>query len=85
MTDTAPARTRALADAVLRAAFTAAYQIARLWWFVRRPQHDGAYVAVWQGEELLLIRNSYKPGDTVPCGGIGRGESPLQAARENTL
>jgi ADP-ribose pyrophosphatase YjhB (NUDIX family) len=58
-----------------------AYTLARAWWFVRRPNVEGAYVAVWWDDRLLLIRNSYKPGETVPCGGVQRGESPRAAAR----
>lgn len=68
-------------DRVWRAAFWVAYRLARAWWFVRRPSVRGAYVALWCGDELLLIRNSYKRGETVPCGGIGRRESPRAAAR----
>jgi 8-oxo-dGTP diphosphatase len=68
-------------DALWRAIFTIGYRAARVWWFVRRPEQRGAYVALWFGDELLTIRNSYKPGVTVPCGGIGRGESPREAAR----
>lgn len=68
-------------DAVYRGVFIVGYRVARLWWFVRRPVQHGAYVALWCEDELLMIRNSYKKGDTVPCGGIAPGESPLQAAQ----
>ena len=47
----------------------------------RNPLTHGAYVAVWSGERLLLIRNSYKPGETLPAGGLKRGESHREAAR----
>jgi 8-oxo-dGTP diphosphatase len=36
---------------------------------------------VWSGGRLLLIRNSYKPGETLPAGGLKRGESHREAAR----
>lgn len=68
-------------DALWRAIFIVGYRAALLWWFVRRPEQQGAYVALWHGDKLLMIRNSYKSGDTVPCGGVGPGESALEAAR----
>jgi 8-oxo-dGTP pyrophosphatase MutT (NUDIX family) len=68
-------------DALWRAFYNFAYRLLRAWWFVRRPAYKGAYVAVWRGEELLLIQNSYRRGYTVPCGSFKRGESPREAAR----
>jgi ADP-ribose pyrophosphatase YjhB (NUDIX family) len=68
-------------DALWRAIYIVGYRAALVWWFVRRPQQRGAYVAVWHADELLMIRNSYKRGETFPCGGVARGESPLEAAR----
>ena len=41
----------------------------------------GSYVAVWHGDRLLVIRNSYKSGETLPCGGLKRGETHRAAAR----
>lgn len=38
-------------------------------------------MAVWQDTRLLLIRNSYRSAETVPCGAIEDGESPREAAR----
>jgi 8-oxo-dGTP diphosphatase len=84
-------------DAAWRGALTIAYQLLRVWWFVRRPTHHGAHVivrrqrpaaarpsGVAEGAALewqwLLVRNSYKSGLTVPCGGIQRGELPVNAA-----
>ncbi len=68
-------------DAGWRALYFLAYRIMRVWWFIRRPRGRGAYVAVWRGDELLLIQNSYRAGYTVPCGNIKRGESARDAAR----
>lgn len=70
----------AMVDALWRTAYRAAFVLLRAWWFVRRPEVQGAYVAVWHDGRLLLIQNSYRPGETVPCGAIGRGESPRTAA-----
>ena len=68
-------------DALFRIAFISAYRVLRVWWFVRRPAVRGAFVAVWHGDHLLLIRNSYRGGETLPCGHIGRRETPRAAAR----
>jgi ADP-ribose pyrophosphatase YjhB (NUDIX family) len=70
-----------LVDAAWRAAYIAAYWILRGWWFVRRPHSYGAFVFLWRGDDLLLIRNSYRSGYTVPSGNLDRGETPRQAAR----
>lgn len=70
----------ALPDALWRIGLRAAYRILRVAWWLRRPVMHGAYVAVWQDDRLLLVRNSYRRGETVPCGAIGRSESPRQAA-----
>ncbi len=68
-------------DRMWRAGLFVAYRAARAWWFVRRPSVRSAYVAVWWDGRLLVIRNSYKRGETVPCGGLRRGESPRSGAR----
>jgi 8-oxo-dGTP diphosphatase len=71
----------AIADALWRLAYRVAYRLMRVWWWIRRPAQNSAYVAVWRGDDLLLIRNSYRSGVTIPCGDIGRRETPRQAAR----
>jgi 8-oxo-dGTP diphosphatase len=81
MTGEAPSIWLRLLDHAWRAGLRAAYWILRGWWFVRRPTKEGAFVAVWRGDELLLIRNSYRRGITVPSGGVDQGETPREAAR----
>jgi ADP-ribose pyrophosphatase YjhB (NUDIX family) len=68
-------------DRVWRLGLRGAYWTLRLWWLLRRPSLDSAFVAVWRENELLLIRNSYRPGYTVPCGNLAAGETPREAAR----
>ena len=68
-------------DAFARAGYRVAFCVLRLWWFVRRPHVQGAFVAVWYDGSLLLIRNSYRPGETLPCGQIERGETPRVGAQ----
>ena len=68
-------------DFLARFALRIGYRALRIWWRVRRPALTGSYVAVWHGDRLLLIRNSYKSGETLPCGGLKRGETHRGAAR----
>lgn len=68
-------------DPLVRLIYRLGYPVARLWWFVRRPPHQGVVVAVWHAGRLLLIDNSYRVRPSLPGGGIGRGETPEQAAR----
>ena len=70
-----------MTDRLWRALLFVLYRGLRVWWFVRRPAVAGAFVAVWVGDRLLLVRNSYRHGETLPCGTIARRESPRQAAR----
>ena len=56
-----------MTNALVRLVLRAAYRLARAWWFVRRPEAHGAFVAVWHADRLLLVRNSYRGGECVPC------------------
>jgi ADP-ribose pyrophosphatase YjhB (NUDIX family) len=67
-------------DLLWRVALRIAIRLLRVLWFFQRPTTRGAYVAVWWGDRLLLIRNSYRPGEAVPCGAVGRGETAVHAA-----
>jgi 8-oxo-dGTP pyrophosphatase MutT (NUDIX family) len=58
----------------------ALYGLASAYWFLRRPKTHGAYVAVWVGDTLLCLQNTYRREITVPSGGIRPGEPPLAAA-----
>ncbi len=68
-------------NALYRGGLWLGYRALLLKWRLRRPTLQGAYVAVWHDERLLLIRNSYKRGMTLPCGGLKRRESHRAAAR----
>jgi 8-oxo-dGTP pyrophosphatase MutT (NUDIX family) len=41
----------------------------------------GVAIAVYVGDALLLVRPSYRAGWHFPGGGVGRGETPEEAAR----
>lgn len=70
----------ALRDALWRGGMRVAYRAQLVWWRVRRPHVHGSYVAVWHDGRVLLIRNSYRRRDSLPAGGLRRGEAPLAAA-----
>jgi 8-oxo-dGTP pyrophosphatase MutT (NUDIX family) len=57
------------------------YRVVRIWWFLRRPEHEGAIIALWHRRRLLLVRSSYRPGWELPGGGVDPGEAPEAAAR----
>ena len=67
-------------DAAWRAGLWLAYRVLRIGWRLFRPKGHGALVAVWCDGRVLLVRNSYRDKLALPAGGIGRGETPLQAA-----
>lgn len=71
--------------AVHRLALKVAYQLALIYWRIFRPTGRGAYVAVWHDGCVLAIRNSYKPGWTLPAGGVGHSESVEDAAARELL
>jgi len=56
------------------------YQLARVWWHLRRPHHEGALVAIYVGRTLLLVKSSYRPEWNLPGGSVSAGETPYEAA-----
>ncbi len=68
-------------DPFWRLAYRVGFRAARLWWRLRRPDHDGAVVAVWCGGRILAVRQSYRANPSWPGGGLRRGEAPRDAAR----
>jgi 8-oxo-dGTP pyrophosphatase MutT (NUDIX family) len=67
--------------AVNRALLRFAYLGARVLWFVLRPAHEGAVVALWRGDRVVLVHQTYRRRWTFPGGGVGRGEAPEAAVR----
>jgi 8-oxo-dGTP diphosphatase len=68
-------------DAAWRLVFRLGFPLARVWWRLRRPRHEGALVAVHVGRALLLVRSSYRVEWNFPGGSVKRGETPDAAAR----
>ena len=70
-----------LVDTAWQLVFRLGFPLARAWWRLRRPQHEGALVAIHVGQSLLLLRPSYLSSWTFPGGGIHRGETAEASAR----
>ncbi len=70
-----------LVDLAWRTAFRLGFRVARVWWRVRRPRHEGALVVIHVGAAVLLVRSSYRRAWNFPGGGVRRGEAPEAAAR----
>ena len=67
-------------DRLWQLLYQAAYLLCRCFWFMFRPMGKGTLVAVWHGGRLLLIRNGYRRGYSLPGGGRHAGESARKAA-----
>jgi hypothetical protein len=72
-----------LVDLSWRTAFRLGFPLARLWWRMTAPRHEGVLVAAYIGPALLLVRSSYRRGWHLPGGGVRRGEMPETAARRS--
>jgi 8-oxo-dGTP diphosphatase len=73
-------RPATLIDAIWRMALRLGYPLARTWWHVRRPRHEGALVAIYVGQSLLLVKASYRAEWNFPGGSVHPGETPEVAA-----
>ena len=72
-------------DKFIRVTYRVAYLGHLLVNYFFRLKTRGAYAALWLDGRILLIRNSYKSVYTLPCGGIDRGETTVEAARRELL
>jgi 8-oxo-dGTP diphosphatase len=65
-----------LLDAAWRTAYRVGFPLARIWWRLRHQHHEGALVAVYVGQALLLVRSSYRIEWNFPGGTVRQGETP---------
>jgi 8-oxo-dGTP pyrophosphatase MutT (NUDIX family) len=68
-------------DWIIQRGYRAAFRIMRAWWWLRRPQHHGALVAIWLDGSVLIVQQSYRHTLNFPGGGVRRGEPAQEAAR----
>lgn len=64
----------------LRLAYRLTYQTLRLWWRLRRPAAEGAAIALWGPDGLLVVRPSYRDELDLPGGHRDRGETATACA-----
>ncbi|MBP0595289.1 NUDIX hydrolase [Paraburkholderia sp. LEh10] len=69
-----------LIDSVWRLVLRLGFRLARAWWHLRRPSHEGALVAIYVGKALLLVKSSYRAEWSFPGGSLRPGEAPHAAA-----
>ncbi|HVE10619.1 MAG TPA: NUDIX hydrolase [Paraburkholderia sp.] len=74
-------RPAALGDFVWRMVLWLGFRVARVWWRFRQPEHEGALVAIYVGQSLLLLKSSYRTEWNFPGGSVHAGETPAAAAR----
>jgi len=67
-------------DSLWQYFYRLAYLILRCFWFIFRPKGQGSLVAVWFEGRLLLVRNGYRRGYSLPGGNRKSGESARRAA-----
>lgn len=70
-----------LIDALWRVVLRLGFPLARAWWRLRRPHHEGALVAIYVGPALLLLKSSYRAEWNFPGGSVHPGEAPEAAAQ----
>jgi len=74
-----------LIDAGFQFTYRLAYQLLRLWWFLRKPVHYAAAVAVWHDGRVLMLRTSYRAVLEFPGGRLASGETARDGARRELL
>jgi 8-oxo-dGTP pyrophosphatase MutT (NUDIX family) len=69
-----------LTDTLLRAILTAAHQLLKTGWFVRRPRTYGAHaLALTPERKIILVKLRYAKGWRLPGGGRNPDEDPRDA------
>jgi 8-oxo-dGTP diphosphatase len=74
-----------LRDRAWQTIYRLAFPLARRWWGLRGQPHQGALVAVWVDQALLLVRSSYRSEWNFPGGSVHAGETPEAAARRELI
>jgi 8-oxo-dGTP diphosphatase len=65
---------------LIQLTYRAAYLLAGVWWFLRRPRTTGSIVAIWHDGRVLLVQSSYRRQLMLPGGFVKPGESSVDAA-----
>lgn len=70
----------AVRDAFVRLYLRVGYRVITVGWWLFRPHTEGAQVAIWVDQRVLVIRNSYRRGLALPGGAPKRGEALIDTA-----
>jgi ADP-ribose pyrophosphatase YjhB (NUDIX family) len=68
-----------------RLALKIAYRIQLFLWWCLRPERPSAHVALLCGDQVLVVRNSYRPRIGLPAGQAHSGESLERGALRELL
>jgi len=68
-------------DHTFQLGFRCAYRLAKSYWFFSNKTSRGAQVIVYVGENILLVRSSYRNKFTFPGGYIENKETPIETAK----
>ena len=69
-----------LFDGSARFIFKYGYKAMRVVWRYYKPRHNGVGVLIRHVDQVLAVRHSYRPGYTIPGGGMNRRENARQTA-----
>ena len=78
--DPAPSQKATIVDRGFQFAYVCAYQLMRTYWRLSHPTTHGALVLIWNGGEVLLVKNSYVNYYSAPGGYVRDGETSRAAA-----
>jgi 8-oxo-dGTP diphosphatase len=78
-------RPATLIDYVWRMVLRLGFRFARAWRHLRRPRHEGALIAIYVGQALLLVKSSYRAEWNLPGGSVRPGEAPDTAAQRDRV
>lgn len=67
-------------NTVTRAFLRIVYWAGLVFCFIFRPAFKAAIVAIWSGDRILIVKNSYYSKFVIPGGYVQRGEKPAEAA-----
>jgi 8-oxo-dGTP pyrophosphatase MutT (NUDIX family) len=73
-------RAPTLVDFGWQMAYRLGFPMTRVVWWLRQNHHEGALVALYVGQRLLLLRSSYRNAWNFPGGTVRHGETPEAAA-----
>ena len=74
-----------LTDKAYQTAYRLGFPVARIWWTLSWPRHQGALAAIHVGRTLLLLRSSYRAAWNFPGGSVRQGETPEMAVRRELV